>query len=344
MNYASLLFLGIFFSFALSWAGMVLLPQLQIGRQQLVVPHDSKQLYPPARTGMAEHGREVYRSLGCQACHTQQVRENDAPRWGVRHGVAPDYLRDQPVLIGSQRVGPDLANVGLRLTDANWHLMHLYDPQSVVPGSSMPPYRFLFEERPARLTKSDDAVSFPPEYKLPTGVEIVPKPEALALVAYLQGLRVTNYLYEAPNPNPPPPDTNVPPNFARGQELYGTTCGACHQANGEGLAGQFPPLAGADWVLAEDTSKIIRIVLNGLTGPFEVNGVSYNNTMVPWKDVLSDDDIAAVLTYVRNEWGNKASMVTAEQVSAARAKVQDRADAWTAEELQKVEPDAPPAK
>jgi len=346
MNYASLLFLGVFFSFALSWAGMVLMPQIQLGRQQLVLTTDTKQLYPPARDGLASQGKEVYRSLGCAACHTQQVRDNDVPRWGVRFTVAQDYLREHPVLVGSQRIGPDLSNVGLRGLDANWHLMHLYDPQIVrnpsLPKSSMPPYHFLFEKRKTGVAKPTDALVLPPEYAMEKDVEIVPKKEALALVAYLQSLRVTNYLYEAPNPNPPKPvvNTNYPAEvFAKGKELYPMTCGACHQADGQGLAGQFPPLVGTDWVLAADPGRIIRMVLHGVTGPFDVNGTSFNNTMVPWKDVLPDDDIAALITYVRNEWSNAASAVKPEQVAAIREKEKDRIDPWTEEELKKIEPE-----
>jgi cytochrome c oxidase cbb3-type subunit II len=68
----------------------------------------------------------------------------DIPRWGVRRSVAADFLYDSPVQLGSVRVGPDLANVGARLGNADWQLLHLYAPQSVVKNSAMPPFRFLF--------------------------------------------------------------------------------------------------------------------------------------------------------------------------------------------------------
>ena len=84
MNYPSLVFLGVFFSFALSWAGMVLLPQLQIGREEPVVIQETNQPYPSHPSGMAQQGKEVYRQLGCAACHTQQVRPFDVPRGRVR--------------------------------------------------------------------------------------------------------------------------------------------------------------------------------------------------------------------------------------------------------------------
>lgn len=355
MNYASVLFFGVFFSFALSWAGMVFFPQLQLGKQQLVTSQEG-QLYPPARNGLASRGEQVYRSLGCAACHTQQVRPEDVDpkRGNHRFTVAQDYLRDEPVMFGSQRIGPDLANVGERLGDPHWQLMHLYNPSMMInqdgsgalKKSPMPPYHFLFEKRPMGRHKSPDALEFPPEFSVvEKGVEIVPKPDAIALVQYLLSLRATNFLYEVPNPNPPKPkpNTNAPPEiFEKGKTVYATTCGACHQANGEGLPGQFPPLVGSDWVLAKDPSRIIRIVLNGASGPIEVNGTSWNNVMVPWKDVLQDDDIAAILTYIRNDWGNTAPQVKPEDVAAIREKVKDRTDPWTAEELLKIEGDFTP--
>ena len=116
------------------------------------------------------------------------------------------------------------------------------------------------------------------------------------------------------------------------------TCVACHQPHGKGMPGQFPPLIGTDWVLEAEPGRLIRIVLGGLQGPMEVQGQQYNNAMVPWKDVLTDEEIAAVLTYVRQEWGNKAADVTPERVKAVREKIKDRVQPWTADELLKVSP------
>ena len=123
---------------------------------------------------------------------------------------------------------------------------------------------------------------------------------------------------------------------AKGQVVYNTACMACHQPSGMGVAGQFPPLAGSEWVLAEGAQRLIRIVLNGLIGPIDVKGQQYNGNMVAWKDVLSDEQIADVLTYIRAEWGNKAPVVTAEQVKAIRVQVTDRGDYWTAKELEAI--------
>ncbi|HSU55673.1 MAG TPA: cytochrome c [Candidatus Dormibacteraeota bacterium] len=118
------------------------------------------------------------------------------------------------------------------------------------------------------------------------------------------------------------------------------TCVTCHQADGNGTPGQFPPLASSDWVNEAEPGRLIRIVLNGLTGPITVNGKSFNSTMVPWKDQLSDKDVAAVITYVRQNkaWGNKAGAVKPEQVAKIRAALKDRAQAFTPDELLKISP------
>ncbi len=122
----------------------------------------------------------------------------------------------------------------------------------------------------------------------------------------------------------------------KGKLVYGQVCVACHQPTGAGLAGQFPPLSGSEWVNAEGPNRIIRIVLNGLIGPIDVKGQQFNNNMLAWKDTLSDQQIADVLTYVRNEWGNKAANVTPEQVKKVRDQEKDRGEYWTAPELLKI--------
>ncbi|MGH7977173.1 MAG: cbb3-type cytochrome c oxidase subunit II, partial [Limisphaerales bacterium] len=98
--------------------------------------------------------------------------------WGLRRSVAEDFLWDNPVQLGNVRVGPDLANVGARLPDANWQLLHLYAPQSVVKNSAMPPFRFLFETRKINGAPSPDALNLPKELAPPAGYEIVPTDDA----------------------------------------------------------------------------------------------------------------------------------------------------------------------
>jgi cbb3-type cytochrome oxidase cytochrome c subunit len=118
--------------------------------------------------------------------------------WGIRHSVAADYLYDYPVQLGSLRAGPDLAAIGVRQPDAKWQLMHLYAPRSKMPGSTMPPYKFLFEVRKITGAPSADALDLTGELAPADGYEVVPKTEARELVAYLLSLRADVPLYEAP--------------------------------------------------------------------------------------------------------------------------------------------------
>jgi cytochrome c oxidase cbb3-type subunit 2 len=129
--------------------------------------------------------------------------------WGVRRSVAADYLYDATVQLGSQRIGPDLADVGARLGNAEWQLLHLYAPKSVVKNSAMPPFRFLFETRKIGAEPSPDALPLQGAFAPPAGYEVVPKPEAVQLAAYLVSLRQDVPLYEAPF-TPPQVSTNVP--------------------------------------------------------------------------------------------------------------------------------------
>jgi mono/diheme cytochrome c family protein len=125
------------------------------------------------------------------------------------------------------------------------------------------------------------------------------------------------------------------PNLSRGKAVFEATCALCHNADGAGKPGQAPPLAGSDWVNAKGPNRVIHIVLLGLNGPIEVSGKSYvfSSGMTPFGGALPDDDIAAVLSYVRQAWGNQAPPVTVEQVKAVRAEVGNRAQALTVDEL-----------
>jgi nitrite reductase (NO-forming) len=102
-----------------------------------------------------------------------------------------------------------------------------------------------------------------------------------------------------------------------GGALFSGACSVCHQANGEGLAGVFPPLAKSDF-LAADKTRAIGVVLNGLTGPVTVNGQAYNSVMPPMSQLM-DDEVANLLTYVGNSWGNSAGAFSVEQVAKIRA-------------------------
>lgn len=104
---------------------------------------------------------------------------------------------------------------------------------------------------------------------------------------------------------------------AAGAKVYNVNCSSCHQTNGQGSPGAFPPLAGNP-VVTGDPAKVVHIVKFGLTGAVSVNGKSFNGTMPPWGTSLSNDQIAAAITYIRSSWGNSASAVTAADVAAAK--------------------------
>ena len=132
-----------------------------------------------------------------------------------------------------------------------------------------------------------------------------------------------------------PPTGGV--NLERGRAVYDNVCALCHNPDGKGKPNQGPPFVGSEWVLG-DPIRLVRIPLVGLVGPIQVNGQEYNNPgMVSVRDALSDDDIAAVLTYIRKSWGNQASEITPEQVKAIRAEVGSRAQPWTAAELNAIQ-------
>lgn len=244
MKNLPLLFLGIFFTLAFSWTGLILSSHIQLGAlepatEQLVNPSTGDaivgvtatlqmedgttrkvpgrntpgmQKYPVEPVGLAQQGKQVYMSLGCMYCHSQQVRHPDfgngadiARNWGIRGSVSRDYILQDRVMLGTMRTGPDLAAVGNRLFDQagrDWHHSHLWDPQITSPGSLMPPFRFLYEVRPIG--------SGPPKYRVqipeghpsapPPGYEVVPTDDAVALVEYLLSLRVDYALPEAPIP------------------------------------------------------------------------------------------------------------------------------------------------
>ncbi len=102
----------------------------------------------------------------------------------------------------------------------------------------------------------------------------------------------------------------------KGSNIYASNCIACHMESGEGMAGVFPPLKGSDYL--KDKKKIIAAMLNGLQGEITVNGKKYNNAMPA--SGLNNKEIADVLTYVNNTWGNKGARITEQEVAAQRKK------------------------
>ncbi len=209
MNKLPLLFVGITATFLSSWLGLVLAPLVQIGQLQ---PHETEDAegnaisLPPALSGLAQRGREVYAANGCVYCHSQQVRPehagHDIPRgWGVRATRPRDYIHERRHSLGTMRTGPDLANVATRYSgDAGreWHHRHLYNPQSIAAWSTMPPYAYLYRVQKIVGQPSPNALKLDGDDAPPSGFEVVPTPEAEALVEYLLSLDKSYELPEAP--------------------------------------------------------------------------------------------------------------------------------------------------
>ena len=131
--------------------------------------------------------------------------------------------------------------------------------------------------------------------------------------------------------------TAATPVAGKGEVTYGQICASCHQATGVGVDGTFPPLKGSSWITG-DPRVPISIVIAGLQGEIIVDGKTYNGAMQPW-GMLSDDDVANVLTYARSQWGNTAAPVTAQQVKEVRETLGNRGT-WTAAELKAAYPGA----
>lgn len=135
-------------------------------------------------------GRQRYIENGCVYCHSQQPRARsfapDVQRGWGRASVAADYAYDTPHLLGTMRTGPDLLNIGARQPSEQWHLGHLYQPRAYVEQSIMPSYPYLFEVKD-KLEAGELEVKLPPGFA-PPGKRVVPRTEALELVAYLQSL------------------------------------------------------------------------------------------------------------------------------------------------------------
>lgn len=364
---------GIFTTLACAWLAFVIAAEEQFGDltpEAEVLEDDGSrapdaELFPRDVSGMAKQGAEEYLALGCVSCHTQQVRlvESgfDVERgWGKRPSVARDYVLQDHVMLGNTRIGPDLANYGTREDDDVFLHRHLFEPQSVVPDSICPPSPFLYQQSDVAKEGTIEVTS------REEGGEprhVIPSIRANRIVAYLKSLAQD---YELPeisfveteeleegevslttavsdsNDSAALPEW-LAKQISSGQEIYmkaapgGGMCFTCHQPTGLGLPGAFPPLADSDWVLG-DKERLIKISMYGLMGEIEVNGVKWNNVMaapgIP-PGSLTDSQIADVLTYIRNAWGNSASAVSPSEVATVRASVKGRPpmQMWTAAEL-----------
>lgn len=126
----------------------------------------------------------------------------------------------------------------------------------------------------------------------------------------------------------------------KGDVVYAGVCQACHQATGLGIAGQYPPLVGSEWLVL-DRETPIRIVLHGLEGEIRVRGQVYNNKMPPFLEKLTSEEIAAVLTHERSSWGNRASAIVAAEVDSIRKQAPGR-NPFSASELESLRKIAKP--
>src|SRR5690625_3162230 len=106
-----------------------------------------------------------------------------------------------------------------------------------------------------------------------------------------------------------------------GSKIYATHCVACHQANGEGVSGVFPPLADSEWVVGKP-EVLVQIILHGISGELTVNGTTYSGEMPPFGDKLKDSEVAALATYLRTSMGNNESEVTTEEAAEQRSSVE----------------------
>ena len=147
----------------------------------------------------AVKGKNVFIANGCVACHTQQVRNIDMDKaWGDRPSIAADYAdnhrtdfwRNTATLMGTERTGPDLTNIGNRQPSKDWNLVHLYNPRIVVKESIMPAYPWLFKIK-QQPSKSDVLVNIPAAYLNGKTGKVVATKDAMYLLAYLQSLKQT---------------------------------------------------------------------------------------------------------------------------------------------------------
>jgi len=274
----------------------------------------------------AVKGKELYIANGCIGCHTQQVRNVDMDKiWGSRPSIAADYAgihrqdfwRNTATLLGSERTGPDLTNVGNRQASKDWNLVHLYNPRIVVPQSIMPAYSWLFEIKKVPA-KGDVIVNIPPEYLQGETGKVVASDEALQLVAYLLSLKQTKlpdgtatpaFLYKKENK---PDGGSSASKELDGVALYTANCQSCHQLNGEGLKGAFPPLKGSKVVQNDNPELMVNIIMNGYSGriqegfgPMPAVGTMNN---------LSAEEISAIMNHEKSSWGNNAKKVTPEEI------------------------------
>jgi cytochrome c oxidase cbb3-type subunit 2 len=235
-----------------------------------------------------------------------------------------NFFQQSPSLLGSERSGPDLTDVGNRRGDT-WNYIHLFNPRAVEPHSIMPAYPWLFKLKKTS-DKNDVVVAVPKEFLTDTSYKVVATQRAQYLVKYLMTLKQTKLPNETAPQFLPSSKLKVSKdgtvggakgsNMPDGAKLYSSTCQACHQANGKGLPGAFPPLAGSPIVNGDDIETYIKIVLQGYDAREEYG------VMPPFAEQLSDEEIAAIINHERSSWGNKAAPIKVEEVKKVRSSIQ----------------------
>ncbi|MEO6926014.1 MAG: cytochrome c [Rhodanobacter sp.] len=285
-------------------------------------------------TALQAEGRDVFVANGCSYCHTQQIRPLPEDEVFGRPSAPGDFVYQTPELLGSERTGPDLTNVGTSKPSDVWQYIHLFDPRAVVPESIMPNFKFLFRVV-NEVPPGETAVPVPAAFAPATG-KVIPTQQAKALVAYLLSLKQTAIPGYKMNGGMGGPTDATPAavagaaaapvpvgayryDAANGESLFSANCSACHQTTGEGIPGAFPPLKGNAAVDNADPTLHIHTVLNGAHG-VTIGGVAYSSVMPPFASQLKDADIANIVNYERSSWGNHAKSVTPADVAAVRAK------------------------
>jgi cytochrome c oxidase cbb3-type subunit 2 len=272
-------------------------------------------------TPIEAEGREVYVANGCSYCHTQQVRPLDQDRVFGRPSAPGDFVYQTPELLGSERTGPDLTNVGVRQASEVWQYLHLYNPRVVVPESIMPSFGWMFsvvDNAPAGIAPVPLPAGSGPAH----GV-VIPTQQAKALVAYVLSLKqpllpgATGGM--PPSSGPKPGVVGAAAQAERGKQFFSANCSACHQATGAGLPGAFPPLKGDPIVNDPDPTTHIHTVLFGLQGA-TIGGAQYASPMPPFGGQLNDKDVADLIDYERSAWANHGKPVKETDVAAVRAK------------------------
>jgi len=270
-------------------------------------------------------GKKSFISNGCVACHTQQVRNVDMDKvWGERPGIPADYAtakrtdfwRNTATLMGTERTGPDLTNIGNRQPSIAWNLLHLYQPRAVVGSSIMPAYPWLFTVKD-KVGKNEVEVVVPDQFRQGVSGKIVATKEALQLVAYLQSLKQTplptgqpqpKFLYKQPRPSIS--DKGKSSKLPDGKLLYSNNCMSCHQANGEGLKGAFPPLKGSPIVLGDNLELYVSIIMLGYDARPQYAVMSPVGT----DNELTPEEVTAIINHERTSWGNNAKKVSVAEV------------------------------